>query len=154
MKYKDIIGGRLPDKPGKLAQCIPIHGTILGQCIRNRANAGPIFLVCRVLTLGGPYSYKCFIRIPQARFICTYVHTLYKLYVKDATPLIHQQIKICSRRVVGTALLYSTKQTSSRCTQWLLNKRNRPQFASEYQRSPCSRGSSRPPFPVHLELPD
>ena len=38
-----------PDKPGKLAQCIPIYGTILGQCTRNCANAGPIFLVCREL---------------------------------------------------------------------------------------------------------
>ena len=38
----------VPDKPGKLAQCIPIYGTILGQCTCNRANAGPIFLVCRV----------------------------------------------------------------------------------------------------------
>ena len=36
-----------PDKPEKLAQCIPIYGTILGQRTRNRANAGPIFLVCR-----------------------------------------------------------------------------------------------------------
>ena len=36
-----------PDKPGKLAQSIPIYGTILGQCTLNRANAGPIFLVCR-----------------------------------------------------------------------------------------------------------
>ena len=38
----------LPDKPGKLTQCIPIYGTILGQCTRNRANAGPMFMVCRV----------------------------------------------------------------------------------------------------------
>ena len=37
-----------PDKPGKFAQSIPIYGTKLGQCTRNRANAGPIFLVCRV----------------------------------------------------------------------------------------------------------
>ena len=36
-----------PDKPGKLAPCIPIYGTILGQCTRNRANAEPIFLVYR-----------------------------------------------------------------------------------------------------------
>ena len=36
-----------PDKPGKLTQCIPIYGTILGQCTRNCANAGPTFLVCR-----------------------------------------------------------------------------------------------------------
>ena len=36
-----------PDKPGKLAQCIPIYGTILGQCTRNRANAESIFLVSR-----------------------------------------------------------------------------------------------------------
>ena len=36
-----------PDRPGKLAQCIPIYGTILGQCTRNRANAGPTFMVCR-----------------------------------------------------------------------------------------------------------
>ena len=35
-------------QPGKLAQCISIYGTILGQCTCNRANAGPIFLVCRV----------------------------------------------------------------------------------------------------------
>ena len=40
---------KIPDKPGKLAQCIPIYATILGQCTRNRANAGPIFLVCRVV---------------------------------------------------------------------------------------------------------
>ena len=40
----------IPNKPGKLAQCIPIYGTILGQCTRNRANAGPIFLVCRVIS--------------------------------------------------------------------------------------------------------
>ena len=38
----------LPDKPGKLTQCIPIHGSILGQCTTNRANAEPIFLVCWV----------------------------------------------------------------------------------------------------------
>ena len=39
---------RLPDKPGKSTQCNSIYDTILGQCIRNRANAGPIFQVCRV----------------------------------------------------------------------------------------------------------
>ena len=39
-----------PDKPGKWAQCIPIYDTILGQRTRNRANAGPIFLVCRDCT--------------------------------------------------------------------------------------------------------
>ena len=38
---------QIPDKPGKLTQCIPIYVTILGQCTRNRANVGPIFLVCR-----------------------------------------------------------------------------------------------------------
>ena len=36
-----------PDKPEKLAQCISIYGTILGQCTHNRAKAGPIFLDCR-----------------------------------------------------------------------------------------------------------
>ena len=35
-----------PDKPEILAQCIPIYGTVLVQCTRNRANAGPILLVC------------------------------------------------------------------------------------------------------------
>ena len=35
------------DKPGKLARCSPIYGTMLGQCTRNRDNAGLIFLVCR-----------------------------------------------------------------------------------------------------------
>ena len=40
----------LPDKPGKLAQCIPIYETILGLCIHNRANAWPFFLVCWVLS--------------------------------------------------------------------------------------------------------
>ena len=39
----------LPDKPGKLAQCIPIYGIIFSQRTRNRANAGPIFLVCPVV---------------------------------------------------------------------------------------------------------
>ena len=39
----------VPDKPGKLAECIPIHGTILGQCTRKGANAGPIFLFCQVI---------------------------------------------------------------------------------------------------------
>ena len=42
LNYKKLL-----DKPGKLAQCIPIYGPILGPCTRNRANAGPIFLVCR-----------------------------------------------------------------------------------------------------------
>ena len=32
----------LPDKPEKLAQCIPIYGTILGQRTRYCANAGPM----------------------------------------------------------------------------------------------------------------
>ena len=41
----------MPDKPGKLAQCTPVYGTILGQRTRNRANAGPIFLVCRDVSL-------------------------------------------------------------------------------------------------------
>ena len=36
-----------PDKPGKLEPCFPIYGTMLGQYTRNRANEGPIFLVCR-----------------------------------------------------------------------------------------------------------
>ena len=37
-----------PRKNEKLAQCIPIYGTILGQCTRNCANTGPMFMVCRV----------------------------------------------------------------------------------------------------------
>ena len=36
-----------PNKPGKLAQRIPIYGTILGQRTRILTNAGPTFLVCR-----------------------------------------------------------------------------------------------------------
>ena len=58
---KIFIGYYLPDKSGKLAQCIPIYGTILGQCTRNRANAGPIFLVCRVTSSAIAYNCHCIV---------------------------------------------------------------------------------------------
>ena len=46
--YTNYLQKQIPDKPGKLALCIPIYGAILDQCTRNRANTGSMFMVCRV----------------------------------------------------------------------------------------------------------